>query len=353
MNLKEKSQLVDFNKNLKFSLKRMEIVVEKTLIITKANRLFGTITDGDLRRCILNKKNLKTKIKDICNKKPKFFFKDKFKISIASKVFKSNKAINLIPIVDNNYYVTNIIYKKNSLKTKKILKKNPYDVVIMAGGKGSRLEPFNKILPKPLIPVKGKPIILRIIEKFIENRFNDLFLSVNYKSKILKSFFSEINLKKKINFVYEDKPLGTIGALTKINKKFIKPIVVTNCDVIFNFNYNEAIKNHIIQNNVLTIVTSNIKYKFEHGTCKIDKDKSLVSMIEKPTIKYLINTGFYIVSPEILKFIPKNKYFDITDLIKLLKDKNQKIGTFTISSKSWYDVGNWKDYKKTAINLNF
>ena len=307
----EKKLIIDKNDTIEIALKRLRKTKRGCLVVTSENKLFGTITDGDLRKFIIQKKSLNTKIRNACNKNPKYLIQNKYSQLNAKRIF--SKLIDVIPVVDENKQVKKILFKNTFNVKKKNTKSIFNDVIIMAGGKGARLQPFTKILPKPLIPVKGKAIILRIIEKFIKNGFKKIYLSVNYKSKILEAFFSEVNLKKNINFVYEKKPLGTIGAITKINKKFDKPIIITNCDVIFNFDYSNIIYEHKRKNNFLTLAISNMKYTIEHGACEINRDKSLLNISEKPTIKYLINTGFYVVSPEVIKFIPKNKYFDITN----------------------------------------
>ncbi|MDC3043084.1 sugar phosphate nucleotidyltransferase [Candidatus Pelagibacter sp.] len=351
MNSFEKQLIVDLNITIESALRKLRKTSKRCLVVTKDGRLFGTLTDGDLRKVIIKKKSLNTKIKFVCNKKPKFLIENSYNTNDINKLF--NNLIDLIPVINEYKKLIKIIYKKKLKKKKKITKNLENEVIIMAGGKGARLQPFTKILPKPLIPVKGKAIILRIVEKFIKNGLKKIHISVNYKSEILKAFFSEIKQKYKINFIYENKPLGSIGSITNIKKKFTKPVIVTNCDVIFNFDYSEMVNFHKINKNSLSLAVSKMNHKIEHGTCKIDKNKNLINIFEKPTINYLINTGFYVLDPKILKLIPKNKFFDVIDLINLLKFNNLKIGAYNISSKNWHDVGNWLEYKKTINQLDF
>lgn len=351
MNNLEKQLIVDYNNNIESALKKLRKTSKRCLIVTKKDQLFGTLTDGDLRKVIIKKKSLNTKIKFVCNKRPKFLVKNNYTSNDIKKLF--NNLIDLIPVIDNEKKIIKIISKHNFKKKKKKNKNLENEIIIMAGGKGARLQPFTKILPKPLIPVKGKAIILRIVERFIKNGFKKIHLSVNYKSQILKAFFSEIKLKHKLNFIYENKPLGSIGSITNIKKKFNKPIIITNCDVIFDFDYSEIINFHKTNNNSLTLAVSNMNYKIEHGACKIDKNKNLINISEKPTVNYTINTGFYVLDPKILRLIPKNKFFDVIDLINLLKLNNLKIGAYNIAPKSWHDVGNWSEYKKTINLLDF
>ncbi len=352
MKNKVKKVSIQSKQTIENALKQLKKTGSRCLIVLDKDKLIGTVTDGDLRKSILLKKNLRTKIRKVCNKKPKFLYKKKLTKKKLKYLFK--KKIDLIPIIDENKKILDIFFIDDNLdfqKKKKIKYYNP--VVIMAGGKGTRLEPFTQILPKPLVPVKGKAVIVHIIKKFLRQKFENINISINYKSKILKAFFSETKLSKHQKFIYEKKPLGTIGSLQNLKPLPKNPIIVTNCDVLFNFDYSKMLKHHIQKNYILTIATSRIQNTFQYGSCDINKDQSLKNLSEKPKINYLANTGFYIINPNAIKFIPKNKTTDINDLIKIIKTKNYKIGTYLIPNKSWYDIGNWVDYKKTINLLNF
>ena len=220
----------------------------------------------------------------------------------------------------------------------------------MAGGKGSRLQPFTSVLPKPLIPIKGKPIVDLIIEKFNNYGVMNFFLSLNYKSSILKAFFKK-KKKNKINFIEEKKPLGTIGALNKIKKIINKTFFVTNCDILIDTDYGDLLNYHKKNKNSVTIVASFRDYEIPYGDCKIDKKGQLVNLNEKPKINFLANTGMYLMDRDIIDFIPKNTKFDVTDLIQKLK-KIKRVGVFPVSENSWLDVGQWNEYKKTINSLN-
>ena len=177
----------------------------------------------------------------------------------------------------------------------------------MAGGKGTRLEPFTKILPKPLVPVHEKPIIEHIIKMFTEYGCNDFYLTVNYKSKILKAYFEEINPEYTIKFIEEEKPLGTAGSLKYLSGMLESPFFVTNCDIIVKSNYHSLYKFHKEGNYDLTLVASAKEYIIPYGTCDLNGDGSLSNINEKPQFDFLINTGLYLINPNLLELIKENQ----------------------------------------------
>ncbi len=219
--------------------------------------------------------------------------------------------------------------------------------VIMAGGKGDRLEPFTKVLPKPLIPVNEKPVIEHIIEKFTFFGMADFYLTVNYKSRILKSFFQELQPEYSVKFFDETKPLGTVGGLKPHKKNFKDPFFVTNCDIIIDSDYSDIYNFHISNKNDLTLVASTKDFEIPYGVCKLDKKGQLSGINEKPKQNFLANTGLYILNPEVLNLIPKNKFFHMTDLIKNAKKKKMKVGLYPIEDSKWIDIGQWSEYRKT------
>jgi len=214
----------------------------------------------------------------------------------------------------------------------------------MAGGKGSRLEPFTEILPKPLIPVNNKTILEIILEKFKKHKLNEFYISVNYKSEIIKAYLDEANLKCKFIYIKENKPLGTAGPLGLLPKSISKTIIVSNCDITIEEDYNEIFEYHKKQKNDLTLVITNKKVVLPYGTCVIDKKGNLKKIIEKPENNYFINTGFYFLEPKIVKLIPKNIKYNFNDLINDSINKKYKIGVFPIHNQNWKDVGQWSEY---------
>jgi NDP-sugar pyrophosphorylase family protein len=221
----------------------------------------------------------------------------------------------------------------------------------MAGGKGTRLEPFTKVLPKPLIPIGDKTIIEIIIEKFTDYEIDNFYVSVNHKAKIIKSYFEELKREYTISYIEESQPLGTIGALSLIKEKINKPILITNCDIIINTDYSEFLKFHIRNKYDLSLIGSMIDFKIPYGVCEIGKDGILENFTEKPQYSILASTGMYILSPNIIDQIPENVFYDITDLMSYLRNNGGRIGVFPISEESWMDTGEWDQYRKTVSKL--
>ena len=176
---------------------------------------------------------------------------------------------------------------------------------IEAGGKGTRLEPFTKILPKPLVPIHEKPVIEHIIERFTDVGINEFILSVNYKARIMKAFFEELDHDYLIKFVEEEKPLGTAGSLKLLEAKINKPFMMTNCDIIIKTDYPDLYSFHEENNYEITLVASMKNYTIPYGTCELNSDGYLSNINEKPQYDFLINTGLYVLNPSVLKLIPK------------------------------------------------
>lgn len=338
--------LITQRTNIKESFMILNKTAKKTLVVIDKNKnLLGTLSSGDIRKAMLKGKKLTSEIKEIYKKKCLKFFENKVPSAKKIKKYFLNLGIDLIPIINKNGKVVNVIFPNSILKAKinKHEKKNFYSV-IMAGGLGTRLQPFTHILPKPLIPINKKPVIEHIIDKIKKFKPERINITVNYKSKILKAFFDELKPRLKVNLIFEKNLLGTCGSLKKI--KFVKnyPILINNCDTIFNFNLQKAINFHIKQKNDITVVVTKKIFKIPYGVCEYKKDNTLMKLTEKPIYQFNVNTGIYIIDKKIIKFIPKNKKFDTTELINKANLLNKKVGAYKISNKSWNDVGNWKSF---------
>ena len=349
-----KSLLIKPNANLKEALKQLTKTGEKCLVVVgKKNRLLGTLSDGDLRNAILKGKFHKDKINEFYQKKSTFLRKENFSLSQAKNVF-LKKRIDVIPIVDESKRVVDVvtfenIFNKN--KKNKHSKNSSKTVVIMAGGKGTRLEPFTNVLPKPLVPINEKPVIEHIIEKFAKSNVTNIFITLNYKSKILRAFFQEMKPNYKLSFIEEPKPLGTVGGLSLLVGKVKKPFLVTSCDTIININFDNLMNFHISNRNDVTLVVSSKEYIIPYGTCTLNKKGNLKNIIEKPKLDFFVNIGLYVINPNLLKLIPKNKAYDMPDLIQLVKRRKKQIGVYPVDDESWIDVGQWSEYHKAIEKL--
>tara|TARA_B100001248_G_scaffold262654_1_gene260455 strand:- start:15140 stop:16195 length:1056 start_codon:yes stop_codon:yes gene_type:complete len=327
----------------------------KCLIVSGKNKFFyGTLNDGDLRRGILKGLSGKETIKSLYQKKPIVIYEKEFSLNTAKNLMRKN-LLSILPVLNKenlviNYLAWNDVFgdKSQSDSLKNI------NFIIMAGGKGTRLAPFTKVLPKPLLPIDEKPIIQHIIEKFLNFGGKNFFISVNYKSLLLKSFFNELKPSYNIKFLEEQEPLGTVGGLqlhkTKLNKN---DIFLSNCDVLLDVDFSEMYDFHKKRKNDLTIVASTKNYEIPYGICQIDKKGKLKKIVEKPKSKFFVNTGFYIMKRQILNLIPKNRFFHMTQLIELAKKKKYSVAVYPIGDKDWIDIGqlsNYTDIKEKQIN---
>lgn len=339
--------LINKNKSILDAMKQLDKTAKKILfVIDENNKLVGSLTDGDIRRYILKSGSLDDNIEDVCNKSTfrGFVGYDKKKLISEAKT----KDIKYIPIVSNeNEIVEIIVLEDSALEAKITTFKDLYiPVVIMAGGFGTRLEPFTKVLPKPLIPIGDNTILEIIMEKFYQYGVSEFWLSVNYKSYIIKSYLNELNLPYKIHYIEEDKPLGTAGSLYLLKNKIESEyFILTNCDIILDFDYYSLLEFHKNNKSDMTIVASAKRYKIPYGVCEIE-DGKLNKLVEKPELNLLVNTGMYVVNTSLLELIPENYFFHATDLIKKAKDLNKIISVYPISEESWIDIGQWDEYKK-------
>ena len=344
-----KDLTINPNITISQAMKALDATAKKCmLVVTKNNELLGTLTDGDLRRSILSGLKFSEKITKIYNTNPTFLLQGSYTTREAENLLK-NKELDLIPIVNENNVVVDYVTWStldNDSPLLKTLENVP--VVIMAGGKGTRLEPFTKILPKPLVPVHEKPIIEHIIDRFINLGCIDFYLMVNYKGRILKAYFEELQPKYRVNFLEELEPLGTAGSLSYLDGKFDQPFFVSNCDIIVKADYASLYEFHQKGGYDVTLVASAKDYIIPYGTCELNAEGHLAHINEKPHYDFLINTGLYVLNPEVLKLIPENEFFHITQLIQNVKDKGRKVGVFPIDDDAWIDVGQWAEYKKVV-----
>ena len=327
---------------IKFCLEKINNTGTGALfVINKFRKLIGTLSDGDIRRALIQNVDLDSDIKMLYNKKPYKVSKELNKDEALKTLIK--KQISIIPLVNKKNQIINYYSKKS------ILKNNVYknSVIVMAGGKGLRMKPFTNLFPKAMLPYNKSTIIEEIIKKFKEENFSNFFSTTGFKSNILKKYIKSKKYKD-INFSNETKPLGTIGGIKKIEKKISEIFLLSNCDTMIDLNYKNLVDFHNQNKNLITVVSALSRQKINYGVCKINKNNNLSNIEEKPNVNFLINTGFYVMNKKVLKNIPSNKYFNTTDLINICIKKKMKIGIYPIAFSKWKDVGNWNDYNKVV-----
>lgn len=319
-------------------------------VVDEADHLIGCITDGDIRRWILRGGELNSSAVGVMHKNPIYLSIDE---KANSKALMLEKNITAVPILDGDNKVIDIVLSREVSKIKnkkKSLKGVP--VVIMAGGKGTRLYPYTKILPKPLIPIGDTPIVERIIDCYVEYSIDEYYVTVNYKKGMLRSYFSDLAPTYNVKFVEEDKPLGTGGSIKLIEDKFEKPLFVANCDALIRADYADIYDHHIKSGNDITMVSALKNITVPYGVVNSGENGELISMEEKPTLSYFINTGMYIINPETIDLIPDDTMFHMTHLVEKVMKNGGKVGTYPISEDSFLDMGEFEEMKRMEQKLN-
>ncbi|WP_297417053.1 nucleotidyltransferase family protein [Clostridium sp.] len=347
MNLKD--LFVDKDISIREAIKKLDATAKKILLVVENEKLIGTVTDGDIRRWILKNGDFNFEVYNIMNQNPIFLYLTEKHLA---KGLMKEKSIESIPIVDDNNKVIDIIFWNDDMESGF----NNYEnisspVVIMAGGKGTRLYPYTKILPKPLIPIGDFSITERIINRFTRFGCINFYLTVNYKKNMIKAYFDDMEKNYEISYIEEEKFLGTGGSLYLLNDKINETFFVSNCDILVDANYSDILKYHKDNNNLITIVTSLKNYQIPYGIIRLGNDGQVIGTTEKPQYDYLVNTGFYVLEPETLKDVPENTFFHITDLINKYIEEGKKVGTYPITENSWLDMGELKEMDRMINKL--
>ena len=264
------------------------------------------------------------------------------------KALMREKRIEFMPIIASNGDVKRIILWQDLFvePTNASREKINLPVVIMAGGKGTRLKPITNVIPKPLVPIGDKTILETILDQFEEIGCTKFYMSVNYKADIMKYYLSQLDHKYDIEFFQEDKPLGTIGSVSLLKGKITTPFFVSNCDSINEQDYRDVYDYHVENHNDLTIVTMVKSFKIPYGVIETGEDGLMTSLSEKPELTYQVNTGVYILNPSCIDEIPEGEFFHITHLMEKIKNRGGRVGCFPVSEHSWKDMGEWPEYLK-------
>ena len=253
-----------------------------------------------------------------------------------------------MPVLDKNGDLVDVYLWRDffDIQEQNISKNINIPVVIMAGGKGSRLAPLTNVYPKPLIPVGEKTIIEAIMDKFVTYDCHNFYISVNYKSESIKNYFDFIaHPAYEISYFKEDRPMGTAGSLRLVKDMINTTFFVSNCDILIEEDYSAILDYHKTNNNALTVVAAIKTLSIPYGTIITGKDGLLKAIEEKPTLSFKINTGLYILEPSILDDIPDD-FFHITDLMEKLISCGKRVGVYPISQNDWKDMGDWNEYLK-------
>lgn len=323
------------------AMKKIDQNGKGIVYICESERLQGVLTDGDIRRYILRNGDLSCQVSQIANNRPIVLsYKDRHRYPALLK----EKAICSVPLVDENFHIVSIGFWEGNLG----LCKEPLGlpVVIMAGGKGTRLYPYTQILPKPLIPIGEKTITEHIMERFKEYGCTHFDMIVNYKKNFIKSYFADNENPADISFIEEKEYLGTGGGLKLLKGRYSTSFFMSNCDILIEEDYGDILRTHRQNGNIVTMVCAAKKVKIPYGTVTVSKTGQVTAMEEKPELSFLTNTGLYVLEPEFLEEIPDNTFIHITDVIQKCIDKGERVGMYPISEEHWMDMGQLDELEK-------
>lgn len=346
--------LVPATHTIRDAMEQLESTEEKIVFVVDAeSHLTGSLTDGDIRRWILSGGDLKAQIAQVCNHTP-HVVEEGFKTDqVRAEMLDRN--LGCVPVVNQSRQIVQLLFWKEvfqgTVAPKPKVRLN-LPVVIMAGGQGTRLAPFTNVLPKPLVPVGDRTVIEIIIDQFLTYGLDQFHLSVNYKAKILKSFFEELAPPYSVTYLEEKEPRGTAGCLRDLYSTTPGHLIVTNCDIVTQTNITDLVSFHTDNNYDLTLVASLKDYRIPYGVCELEKDGVLSHITEKPQYSFLVNTGMYVVRRDKLGLIPEQTRYDMTDFIEQIKREGGRIGVFPISENAWVDTGEWAEYRKAIDNLS-
>jgi len=313
--------------------------VKFAIVVDKDDKLLGTLSDGDIRRGILDGKNLDDRINLIYFKEPTIANINSTKDEIINLC--TAKKIYQIPIVDNDGRVVSIDLFDELLKPET----HPNKVILMVGGLGKRLRPLTESTPKPMLPVGGKPILQTIVEKSVCHGFVNIVMCVGYKSKIIQDFFEDGNkFGANIEYILEDKRMGTAGALSLLSEKPNEPFFVMNGDLLTNVNFEHLFEFHTLNNSMATMCVREYDFEVPYGVVNV-KNEKIISIEEKPMQKFFVSAGIYMLDAKCIDLIPEDEFYDMPTLFENLIARNENVISFPLR-EYWLDIGRMEEYEK-------
>jgi dTDP-glucose pyrophosphorylase len=342
--IKNLSNIIASTASIKNAMEQLnELGVNLTLfVLNESNTLLGVLTDGDIRRSLIRGVSVEDVVVKAMQTKFKFVYQNEIDIEVIANYKKDD--VKILPIVDKNFGIVELLNLENY---KNIL---PIDVVIMAGGKGKRLLPLTATIPKPLLTVGEKPIIEHNIDRLASFGIKNINISVKYLGQLIEEYFGNGEAKNlNIGYVYENEPLGTVGAVANIEQFNNDAVLIMNSDLLTNIDYEDLYRSFLKSNAAMAIAT--VSYSVNVPYAVIESEAGFVkSLKEKPTYTYHSNAGIYLVKKEFLSLIPKQTFFNATDLIEVLINKNEKVVSYNIVGY-WLDIGKHEDYKKAQEDI--
>ncbi|MBU2044085.1 MAG: nucleotidyltransferase family protein [Candidatus Omnitrophica bacterium] len=321
-----------------------------SLVVDDQQRLVGTITDGDIRRAILNKIPLSKKITVLLDCRP-----EDYPVPVSmpyntlhEKLIEimSEKKLKQIPLLDSDSHIVELALLSELVEEELNM---PVRAVVMAGGKGQRLHPLTKDTPKPMLLLEDRPLMERTIKQLRKSGITKVNISTHYKSDvIIKHFGKGDAFGVDIDYVNEDQPLGTAGALG-LMKPMDEPTLVINGDVLTQLDFRRLLDFHRHHDAIMTVGVRKCEIEIPYGVIDID-DVVVKRLIEKPVKNFIVNAGIYLLEPIAYNYIPKNVNFDMTDLVNELLKANHRVVCFPIQ-EYWLDIGHPENYEQAKEDI--
>lgn len=347
---KIKDLIISTSLSLIESMKMMDKLHTKTLFVFNGDNFKGLLTIGDIQRAIIAGYQLNTAISDILDTHKIYASVNDSEQAISESM--ERLRAQYMPILDLNGKLVDVALWTDFFKGDRSQRKADINipVVIMAGGKGTRLKPLTNVIPKPMIPIGDKTILEEIMNQFEFIGCKKFYISVNFKVDMLKFYLENLEHEYDVSFFQEDKPLGTIGSISLLKGKINTPFFVSNCDIVIDQDYHDVYDYHINNRNDITLVTAVKSFNIPYGVVETAEDGLMTGLKEKPEITYMINSGVYLLNPVCIDEIPESSFFHITDLIERVRARGGRVGCFPVSEKAWRDMGEWSEYLK-MINV--
>jgi dTDP-glucose pyrophosphorylase len=337
--------LINQDLSIKDALIKLDVLASDAIlfVVDSKNQLLGSLTDGDIRRGLIKGISIDSKVKEVIQSNPKFIRKGNY--DLQDVVNFRDKNFQIIPVLSSeDDTIVNII---NFRSHRSYL---PVDAVIMAGGKGTRLRPLTLNTPKPLLKVGGKPIMEHNLDRLSLFGIDDFHVSVNYLGDQLVDYFGNGENKNiKIDYIWEKEPLGTIGALATIGNIQHDYVLVTNSDLLTNLDYESFFIDFVNKDADLCVVTIPYKVDIPYAVLETSDDR-VINFKEKPTYTYYSNGGIYLMKKEVLNLIPKDSFYNATDLMEALIVSNKKVVSYPFVGY-WLDVGKHEDFEKAQDDI--
>lgn len=341
--LEQQNHCIREKDSIRDALQRLNEVNGNAIFVLSDNgKVLGTLTDGDIRRGIIQGLDLDGQAAQVMNRNFRFILEDEYSIE-KIKQFKQDQ-IFVLPVLSNEGKL------KKLIDLREIRSIIPVDVLLMAGGRGERLRPLTDIVPKPMLELGGKPIIELNIDRLIQFGIDHFYISVRYLANSITSYFGDGSKKGVvIEYLHEDKPLGTLGAAKLIQSKRSDSTLIMNSDLLTNIDFEDFYRTFLEQESDMLVASIPYQVKVPYGVLETS-DGSILSLKEKPTYTYYSNAGIYLIKNSLLNLVPEGELYNATDLMETLIQSGRKVNNYPIIGY-WLDIGTPEDYARAKEDV--